>query len=57
MICNSKEPIGIAGIMGGELSSISDDTSSVLWSLLILTGPLFVNQQPGLGLEPMQFQV
>jgi phenylalanyl-tRNA synthetase beta chain len=30
MICNSKEPIGIAGIMGGELSSISDDTSSVL---------------------------
>ena len=30
MICNSKEPVGIAGIMGGELSSISDDTSSVL---------------------------
>lgn len=30
MICNSKEPIGIAGIMGGGLSSISDDTSSVL---------------------------
>ena len=30
MICDSKEPIGIAGIMGGELSSIYDDTSSVL---------------------------
>ncbi|NLO10203.1 MAG: phenylalanine--tRNA ligase subunit beta [Clostridiales bacterium] len=30
MICDSKEPIGIAGVMGGELSSISDDTSSVL---------------------------
>jgi len=30
MICNSKEPIGIAGIMGGELSSIADDTTSVL---------------------------
>lgn len=30
MICNAKEPIGIAGVMGGELSSISDDTSSVL---------------------------
>lgn len=30
MICDSKEPIGIAGIMGGELSSISDDTTSLL---------------------------
>ena len=30
MICNTKEPIGIAGVMGGELSSISDDTCSVL---------------------------
>jgi phenylalanyl-tRNA synthetase beta chain len=30
MICDSKGPIGIAGIMGGELSSIFDDTSSVL---------------------------
>lgn len=30
MICNSKEPVGVAGVMGGELSSISDDTSSVL---------------------------
>ena len=30
MICNAKEPIGIAGVMGGELSSVSDDTSSVL---------------------------
>ncbi len=30
MICDSKEPIGIAGVMGGELSSIDDDTSSVL---------------------------
>jgi len=30
MICDSNEPIGIAGIMGGELSSIADDTTSVL---------------------------
>ena len=30
MICDSKEPVGIAGVMGGELSSIFDDTSSVL---------------------------
>lgn len=30
MICNSKEPVGIAGIMGGELSSIADDTTSLL---------------------------
>jgi len=30
MICDTKEPIGIAGIMGGELSSIADDTNSVL---------------------------
>lgn len=30
MICDSKEAIGVAGVMGGELSSISDDTTSVL---------------------------
>lgn len=30
MICDSKEAIGIAGVMGGGLSSIFDDTSSVL---------------------------
>ncbi len=30
MICNEKEPVGVAGVMGGELSSISDETTSVL---------------------------
>jgi len=30
MICNAKEAVGVAGVMGGELSSISDDTTSVL---------------------------
>ncbi|MDF2542125.1 MAG: hypothetical protein K0S47_1843 [Herbinix sp.] len=30
MICDEKEPVAVAGIMGGELSSISDDTNSVL---------------------------
>lgn len=30
LICDEKEPVAIAGIMGGELSEITDNTSSVL---------------------------
>ncbi|HWT26477.1 MAG TPA: phenylalanine--tRNA ligase subunit beta, partial [Mobilitalea sp.] len=30
MICDEKEPAAVAGIMGGELSEITDDTDSVL---------------------------
>lgn len=30
MICDEKEPVAVAGIMGGELSEITDQTSSVL---------------------------
>lgn len=30
LICDEKEPVAIAGIMGGELSEITDDTTSLL---------------------------
>ena len=30
MICDDQEPVGIAGVMGGALSEIVDDTDSVL---------------------------
>ncbi len=30
LICDEKEPVAIAGIMGGELSEITEDTNSVL---------------------------
>jgi phenylalanyl-tRNA synthetase beta chain len=30
LICDEKEPVAIAGIMGGELSEITEDTDSVL---------------------------
>lgn len=30
LICDEKEPVAIAGIMGGELSEITNDTDSVL---------------------------
>lgn len=30
LICDEKEPVAIAGIMGGELSEITDNTNSVL---------------------------
>ncbi len=30
LICDEKEPVAIAGIMGGELSEITDDTNSLL---------------------------
>jgi len=29
-ICNEKEPVAVAGIMGGEMSEITDDTDSLL---------------------------
>ncbi len=30
MICDEKEPVAVAGVMGGELSGISEETTSVL---------------------------
>ena len=30
MICDDNEPVAIAGIMGGELSEIVEDTDSLL---------------------------
>lgn len=30
LICDEKEPVAVAGIMGGELSEITEDTDSVL---------------------------
>ncbi len=30
MICDEKEPVAVAGVMGGELSGISEETNSVL---------------------------
>lgn len=30
LICDEKEPVALAGIMGGELSEITDDTDSLL---------------------------
>ncbi len=43
MVCDEKKPLGVAGIMGGEYSGISDDTSRVLleaafWSPDVIQG-------------------
>ena len=31
MICDAEKPVGIAGIMGGENSMITDDVSTMLF--------------------------
>ena len=31
MICDGKKPVGIAGIMGGENSMITDDVTTMLF--------------------------
>ena len=39
MICDSKEPMGLAGIKGGMKDSILDDTTSVLLEVADFTAP------------------
>jgi phenylalanyl-tRNA synthetase beta chain len=45
MVCDERKPLGLAGIMGGEYSSIGDDTTNVLlegafWHPAIIQGKM-----------------
>ncbi len=45
LVCDENKPLGLAGIMGGEYSGISDDTTTVFlegafWNPLVIMGKL-----------------
>ena len=53
MICDSSAPVAVAGVMGGEGSEISQDTSTVLIESALFDAPnvKFTAQKLGLGTE------
>lgn len=51
MICDDKGPVGVAGIMGGELSEITDETTSVLLESANFEGSLVRKSATKLGLR------
>ena len=42
IIADTKGPIGVAGVMGGLTSEVTDKTTNVLFELLYLMDHLFV---------------
>jgi len=51
MICDAEKEIGIAGIMGGENSKITDDVKTVLFEAAIFNGPNIRKSAKRLGLR------
>ena len=51
MICDAEKEIGIAGIMGGENSKITDNVKTVLFEAAIFNGPNIRKSAKRLGLR------
>jgi phenylalanyl-tRNA synthetase beta chain len=51
MICDAEKEIGIAGIMGGENSKITDDVQTVLFEAAIFNGPNIRKSAKRVGLR------
>ena len=51
MICDAEKEIGIAGIMGGENSKITDDVKTVLFEAAIFNGPNIRKSAKRVGLR------
>ncbi len=51
MICDQEKPIGIAGIMGGENSKITDDVHTVLFESACFHGPNIRKSAKRIGLR------
>lgn len=51
MICDAEKEIGIAGIMGGENSKITEDVHTVLFEAAIFNGPNIRKSAKRLGLR------
>ena len=51
MICDAKKPVGIAGIMGGENSMITDDVKTVLFEAACFDGTNIRKSSKKIGLR------
>ena len=51
MVCDAEGPSGIAGIMGGQISEVSDKTTRVLMEMATWVGPNILETSKRLGLR------
>ena len=51
MVCDAEGPSGIAGIMGGQISEVSDGTTRVLMEMATWVGPNILESSKRLGLR------
>ena len=51
LVCDAEGPSGIAGIMGGEISEVSDTTTRVLMEAATWVGPNIMRTSKALGLR------
>jgi phenylalanyl-tRNA synthetase beta chain len=51
MVCDAEGPSGIAGIMGGQISEVSDETTRVLMEMATWVGPNILETSKRLGLR------
>ena len=51
LVCDAEGPSGIAGIMGGQISEVSDKTTRVLMEMATWVGPNIMQTSRALGLR------
>ena len=51
LVCDRDRPAGIAGVMGGQVSEVSDETASVLLEVATWNGPNILRTSSALGLR------
>ena len=51
LVCDAEGPSGIAGVMGGQISEVSDGTSRVLMEMATWVGPNIMRTSKALGLR------
>ncbi len=51
LVCDGEGPSGIAGVMGGQISEVSDDTTRVLMEAATWVGPNILETSKKLGLR------
>jgi phenylalanyl-tRNA synthetase beta chain len=51
LVCDGEGPSGIAGIMGGQISEVSDETTRVLMEAATWVGPNIMRTSKALGLR------
>ncbi|MGI9081907.1 MAG: phenylalanine--tRNA ligase subunit beta [Thermoleophilaceae bacterium] len=51
LVCDAEGPSGIAGIMGGQISEVSEDTTRVLMEAATWVGPNILRTSKALGLR------